>query len=90
VGIELKQQHLFHFHSLRSTNWYFTLLRFIKIFSSFYRKHTVEFLMCDADLDAIGITLNTAGNQTAQITIHTEPQSIFDSPSFDFDKLANV
>jgi len=46
--------------------------------------------MCNDDLDAIGITLNTAGNQTAQITIHTEPQSIFNSPSFDFDKLAKV
>jgi len=46
--------------------------------------------MCNDDLDAIGITLNTASNQTAQITIHTEPQSIFNSPSFDFDKLAKV
>jgi len=76
----LKQQHLFHIHGLRSTKWYSTLLRFIKIFSSFYRKNTVEFLMCDDNLETIGITLNTGSNidcnQMAQMTIHTEPQSI--------------
>jgi len=51
-GLEL-EQHLFHFPGLRSTKWYLNLLRFMKIFSSFYSRHTVEFLMCDDDLEAI-------------------------------------
>jgi len=53
VGGHEQKQHLFHFHGPRSTKWYSTLLRFMKIFSSFYSKHTVEFLMCDDDLEAI-------------------------------------
>ena len=91
----LKQQHLFHIHGLRSTKWYSTLLRFIKIFSSFYRKNTVEFLMCDDNLETIGITLNTARAILIAIKWHKwrfilSHNLLFNSPSFDFDKLAIV